>query len=218
MRRFYFLIIASLIFTIELSAQTERFICKNNDGYSSDWIVFFENGRFELVHDEQCYAYSIGAGIYKSKNDSIQLEFFKVFNSKGEVTELRNNDSLVDVTVRVYSLQDSSVIQTATVFARDTTRQKFDFIEKVDSNGTKVFSIPIGKTIKYLRVYADNYLDYEIAFLEKFINDYSIVIYLSEDPLQNRDYNGKTDNKEVLFRKGNNKIIYNGKMYKKQSR
>lgn len=218
MRRFFSFIIACIAFSVELSAQTERFVCKSDDGYSSDWIQFFENGRFELVHDEQCYAYSNGAGIFKSKNDSVQLKFFKVFNSKGEVSEVQNTDKRVDVIVRVYSLQDSNVIQTATVFARDTTRQEFDFIEKVDSNGTKFFTIPLGKTIKYMRVYADNYIDFEITFRETYVTDYSIVIYLSEDPLQKRDYNGMTDKEEILFRKGKNKIAYKGKIYKKQIR
>jgi len=218
MRIFYFLTITCIFFTIELSAQTGRFICKNDDGYSSDWIEFFDNGRFKFVHDEQCYAYINGAGIFKSKNDSIQLEFFKVLNSTGEVTELQNSDKRVDITIRVYSLQDSNAIQTATVFARDTSRQEFEFIEKVDSNGSKFFPIPEGKTIKYLRVYADNYIDYEIAFMETYSKDYSIVIYLSEDPLQKSDYNGTTHGKEVILWKGKNKIVYKGKIYKKRSR
>jgi hypothetical protein len=81
----------------------------------------------------------------------------------------------------------------------------------------KIFTIPEGKTIKYIRVYADNYVDCEIVFEEKYDSDYSVKIYLSEDPLQKRDYKGLTDNKEVLIRKGKNKIVYRGMTYKKQN-
>ena len=213
----FLIIIAILALSVEVSGQTETYISKNNDGYSSDWIKFFDNGRFELVHDEQCYAYINGAGVFKAKNDSIQLSFFKLMDSKKEVIEKENTDKKVDVTVHVFSLQDSSIINTATVFARDTTRQKYDLTETVDSNGMKIFTIPEGKTIKYIRVYADNYVDCEIVFEEKYDSDYSVKIYLSEDPLQKRDYKGLTDNKEVLIRKGKNKIVYRGMTYKKQN-
>jgi hypothetical protein len=213
----FLIIIAILALSVEVSGQTETYISKNNDGYSSDWIKFFDNGRFELVHDEQCFAYINGAGVFKAKNDSIQLSFFKLMDSKKEVIEKENTDKKVDVTVHVFSLQDSSIINTATVFARDTTRQKYDLTETVDSNGMKIFTIPEGKTIKYIRVYADNYVDCEIVFEEKYDSDYSVKIYLSEDPLQKRDYKGLTDNKEVLIRKGKNKIVYRGMTYKKQN-
>jgi hypothetical protein len=213
----FLIIIAILALSVEVSGQTETYISKNNDGYSSDWIKFFDNGRFELVHDEQCYAYINGAGVFKAKNDSIQLSFFKLMDSKKEVIEKENTDKKVDVTVHVFSLQDSSIINTATVFARDTTRQKYDLTETVDSNGMKIFTIPEGKTIKYIRVYADNYVDCEIVFEEKYDSDYSVKIYLSEDPLQKRDYKGLTDNKGVLIRKGKNKIVYRGMTYKKQN-
>jgi hypothetical protein len=213
----FLIIIAILALSVEVSGQTETYISKNNDGYSSDWIKFFDNGRFELVHDEQCFAYINGAGVFKAKNDSIQLSFFKLMDSKKEVIEKENTDKKVDVTVHVFSLQDSSIINTATVFARDTTRQKYDLTETVDSNGMKIFTIPEGKTIKYIRVYADNYIDCEIVFEEKYDSDYSVKIYLSEDPLQKRDYKGLTDNKEVLIRKGKNKIVYRGMTYKKQN-
>ena len=213
----FLIIIAILALSVEVSGQTETYISKNNDGYSSDWIKFFDNGRFELVHDEQCYGYINGAGVFKAKNDSIQLSFFKLMDYKKEVIEKENTDKKVDVTVHVFSLQDSSIINTATVFARDTTRQKYDLTETVDSNGMKIFTIPEGKTIKYIRVYADNYVDCEIVFEEKYDSDYSVKIYLSEDPLQKRDYKGLTDNKEVLIRKGKNKIVYRGMTYKKQN-
>ena len=213
----FLIIIAILALSVEVSGQTETYISKNNDGYSSDWIKFFDNGRFELVHDEQCYAYINGAGVFKAKNDSIQLSFFKLMDSKKEVIEKENTDKKVDVTVHVFSLQDSSIINTATVFARDTTRQKYDLTETVDSNGMKIFTIPEGKTIKYIRVYADNYVDCEIVFEEKYDSDYSVKIYLREDPLQKRDYKGLTDNKGVLIRKGKNKIVYRGMTYKKQN-
>lgn len=215
MNKIYLIIIASLTFSIQVSGQIESYACWNNDGYSSDWIKFFENGRFNLVHDEQCYAYTHGAGVFKVSGDSIQIEFFKPMRSESQVVKNENTDKKVDVNIYVYSLQDSSVINSATVFARETTRQKFDLTEKVDSNGTKTFSLPKGRTVKYLRVYADNYIDCEIVFDEKNESDYSIKIYLSEDPFLKSDYKGVTYKKEVMIRKGKNQIVYNGRIYKK---
>jgi len=217
MNKLYLIIIASLLLSIRVNAQTGIYVCRNNDEYSSDLIKFFENGRFELLHDEQCYAYTTDAGIFKAIDDSIQLLFFKQMDSKKEVIEKKNTDSKVDVTILVLSLQDSSTVNTAIVFARDTTRQKYDLIETVDSNGKKTFSIPEGKTIKYIRVYADNYVDCEIVFDEKYNIDYSIIIYLSEDPLQKRDYKGLTDKKGVAILKGKNKIVYMDRTFKKKT-
>ena len=214
MNKIYLIIIASLTFSIQVSGQIESYVFWNNDGYSSDWIKFFENGRFELHHDEQCYAYTTRTGVYKVSNDSIQIEYFKLMRSESELVKVENNDNKIDVTIYVYSLKDSSLINSASMFARDTTRQKFDLIEKVDSNGTKTFSLPKGRTVKYLRVYADNYVDCEIVFEENFLSDYTIKIYLSEDPLLKSDYNGESHNKEVMIRKGKNQIFYNGRMYK----
>lgn len=215
MKIFYISLIVSLPFSFEAIAQSERYVCRNDDGYSSDWIELFDNGRFELIHDEQCYAYSNGAGVYKVSIGSIQLEFFKSFDSKKEVTEIVSADRKVDVTIQVFSLQDSSIIRTATVFARDTTRQKFDLKQPVDSNGVKKFSIPKGKTIKYLRVSANQYIDCVLTFDERYDTDYTIKIFLSEDPLQKVDYDGITSRSGKMVRKGKNKILYNGRTYKK---
>lgn len=217
MNRFFLTtVISFLLMVVNSSAQTERFVVKNEDGYSSDWIVFFENGRFELVHDEECYAYVDGAGVYRTGNDFIYLDFFKLPHSKQEVTENINLDYTVnDVSVQVFSMKDSSVVTSATVFARGVSRQVFDFNEKVDSNGMISFSFPKRKCIRYMRVFADNYIDCEIEFEEKYNTGYSIKIYLSEDPLMFREYIGETYKSEKLTKKGRNELIYNGKTYKK---
>lgn len=193
----------------------ESFVFWNKDGYSSDWIRFYENGRFELIHDEQCYAYTNGAGVFKVQGDSIQIAFFKPIRSESEVLRNENTDKKVDIIINVYSQQDSNILNTAIVFISDTTAEKNNRTEKVDSDGTLTFTLPNESSVNYLNVSAYNYVDCEIIFEEIYEKDYTIKIYLSEDPLQKKDFKGEIHKKEVIIRKGKNQIVYNGKTYKK---
>lgn len=215
MNKIYLILITSLIFSTKVSGQMESFVFWNKDGYSSDWIRFYENGRFELIHDEQCYAYTNGAGVFKVQGDSIQIAFFKPIRSESEVLRNENTDKKVDIIINVYSQQDSNILNTAIVFISDTTAEKNNRTEKVDSDGTLTFTLPNESSVNYLNVSAYNYVDCEIIFEEIYEKDYTIKIYLSEDPLQKKDFKGEIHKKEVIIRKGKNQIVYNGKTYKK---
>ena len=205
---FFFLTINSIF------CQSEVYVHWDKGGYSGDLIEFYSGNRFRLIHDESCYNYCTGAGFYKLSNDSIFLDFFQIISSESEIIKLENKGISKNISIQVLSLQDSTAINSATVFARETTRDLFDFKEKVDCNGTLKITVPTGLSIDYLRVYDDNFIDLEIYDLEQFDTDFLIKIYLSRDPLTDLKYIGPTDRREVAIKKGRRKIIYNGVTYK----
>lgn len=209
------LIFIAFIFSFEVIGQVESYVKYNNDGYSSEWIYFYENGRFEIVQDEQCYRYVKYAGLYKFQDDSIQIDFFKTILSNSEVIKSQSTDQNIDFIIHVFSLQDSTAITSATVFVSDNFRKIHDFNNQVDSSGTITISLPIEKAAKYLSVYADNYVNFELVLNDEINQDYKIRIYLSEDPLLNRYYKGETYNTDFMIRKGKKHITYDGSLYRK---
>lgn len=215
MKTSFTLLILILLLSIDGRAQSVKYLVKDEKFYLPTYIVLFESGRYEFIKDEICYSYIDESGVYKVLGDTIQLNYFEFLKSEKEILTVKNSDEKIDVSVQVFSIKDSSMISDATVFARDTTSQRFEMNESVNSNGELTFSIPKGNTIKFMHVFAEGYRDCSLTFSEKYDFDYRIKIYLGENPNHNIDYVGPTNKGEYILKKGKNKIIFFDSVYKK---
>ncbi len=209
MNKYFFLGIICFLSIISLKAQTGKYVYKDTTtGRIWGWIELFDSGRFEIVHSNTCHGNTCAnAGMYEVIEDSVLLKFFQIFPSQKEVIEKKSLDKKVHVSIQIFCLQDSSIVSSATVFARDSLGGKFDLEEKLDSNGMKSFAIPKGKTIRYVRVRAPKYIDCEISFPEKYGTDFLIKIYLSKNPLTDRAYSGPIETQGCVYTNGTNEIL-----------
>lgn len=213
MKAFYLILISYFLSASFLIGQSGSYVYTNENGLNSDWIILLDYGSFELVHDEQCYAYSEGSGLFEEAGDSIKLTFFLPALSETSVSKVPGGDEDFHVSIEVLSLLDSNSINNATVFAIDDKGQEYS--GKVDSNGKKSFTIPKESGIKYLRVHADNYIACEVDIKEEQETDYLVKIYLRKDPLIDKYYSGPKSVVKTAIRTNKDTILFNGKTYKK---
>ncbi|WP_018343675.1 hypothetical protein [Cytophaga aurantiaca] len=208
MNRYFFICIVCFLSISSLKAQTGKYVYKDSAGYISGWIELFDSGRFEIVYGDACFNTCTSAGMYEIMKDSVQLKFFQIFPSQKEVIEEKKSDKKVHVSVQIFCLQDSSIVTSATIFARDSLGRAFKLDHKIDADGMKSLAIPKGKTIRYVRVSALNYIDCEIVFPEKYDTDFSIKIYLSKNPLLEKSYSGPIETQGCLYTNGTNEILF----------
>lgn len=223
MCKFYLFLFLSLFLSNEISAQFVEYVLKkqNAEYFHSETIRFYDSGRFELIQDHTCYDIIMGVGVFDDTDaDSIKLKFFELTESRSEIAIQGSYFVKLDIEVSVYSLKDSSIINSAKVFASDNSYYKkqeknkaFYLDEKVDSTGKLTFSVPEGKKITQISASANMYKYCTLRFEEKYNGKCFVKFYLSEDWMEKKDYEVKVVKEETMHRKGNDEILYKGNIY-----
>ncbi len=161
----------------------------------------------------------IGGGNYSKSEKEIEFSFFETEESHHQLNTQKSDDGRVDIDLQVLRARDSIPIPLATIYGRDTSKQVYNFVAAADSLGRVQLKLSDGKTLKYLRIYLEFYVDEQIRFPESYDQDYSLVIYLKEDCHQTKNYAYQDPEKVVrVGLKRKHEFLLGEQLYKRKKR
>lgn len=218
MKLITYLLLSYCTLTTCFAQNGDYYEVSNDDALFQRKITFLANNRFIFSYTSKTCVdpgLVISTGLYSKKDQQITLSPFIEQTAKIQVVKTANEDDFVDVRVRVYALQDSSILADAIVFARDINRQRYYVESQVNAEGYLDISFSQHKTLRYLSVECEGYLLADLDLEEYYNNDYQIIIYLSPDPLAQANYNGPTGTKIIIQQLDENRILLDGIAFRK---